>query len=175
MFNSTSKSKLKWLALKNIRLLNYKEDPDAGNQTLNEDDTSQVLSHIFEGSQFYDKPGYEKNETHFLTIHLGLIDRILKNSSFVNKEICRRDNLLSYSQRLSYFMDMLKSYFGSKNYDTFIAIHSGRSNSSKDIEKPLRAYRFISLSALESAFNNSKFQLTQLLYNTAYLGNNEDY
>jgi len=66
---------------------------------------------------------------------------------------------------------MIKEYFGGENTESlYIAIHSGRGNYSAELEGPLSTYPFITLSALENAYNNSKYQLTQLLYNTVYIG-----
>ena len=52
----------------------------------------------------------------------------------------------------------------------FISVHSGRGNFSKELEGPLATYPFLSLSAIENAFNNSKYLLAQLFYNTIYIG-----
>ncbi len=65
-------------------------------------------------------------------------------------------------------MLLLKEYFGGEG--VFITIHSGRGNFSAELEGPLAGYPFLTMSSLESAFNNSKFLLTQLLYNTLYIG-----
>jgi hypothetical protein len=67
---------------------------------------------------------------------------------------------------ISHIMNQLKTEFGAK----FIAIHSGRGNFSADLEDELKDYPFISLSALEAAFDNSKYFLSQLFYNTIYYG-----
>ena len=168
LFKTTKvkKNALEWLSLKNIRLLNFDENSDS---TLGANEAA--LSRVFVGNSFNNY----SNETHFLTIHLGLIEKILKNSRIVNAYI---NNLLNLDadqmlenklskDRIEVFMGMLKEYFGE---DAFIAVHSGRGNSlSKDMNEALRLYPFVSLSALENAFNNSKFQLSQLLYNTIYM------
>ena len=65
-------------------------------------------------------------------------------------------------------MQILKEFFDSP--DLYISIHSGRGNFSKELEGPLAPYPFISLSALENAFNNSKYLLAQIFYNTVYIG-----
>ena len=168
LFKTTKmkKNALEWLSLKNIRLLNFDENSDS---TLGTDEP--VFSRVFMGNSFNNL----SNETHFLTVHLGLIEKILKNSRIVNAEINKRlnidkdlmpENKLS-KDRIEAFMGMLKEYFGE---DAYIAVHSGRGNSlSKDVKEALDSYPFVSLSALEIAFNNSKFQLSQLLYNTIYM------
>ena len=66
------------------------------------------------------------------------------------------------------FMSLLRECFGGES--VFISVHSGRGNFSAELEGPLAGYPFITMSSLESAFNNCKFQLTQLLYNTLYIG-----
>lgn len=128
------------------------------------------ISIVFEGNRF--KDGYD--DTHFLSIHLGLIEKILKNSCIVNKIIDSRLHVTdeSYNRldqdRVVEFMAMIKELFGST--DLYVAIHSGRGNFSKELEGPLASYPFISLSALENAFNNSKYLLSQIFYNTIYIG-----
>lgn len=166
LYNSTKESEYPWLGLRNIRILNYDDNSDLTN--------NQSLSTIFIGSSFVDK----KEQTHFLSIHLGLIEKILKNSNHVNTFIDKKlgtdytkiSNLLSY-ERVKEFMNLLRDFFGGNDSDNlFIAVHSGRGNYSKELEGPLCRYPFISLSALENAYKNSKFQLAQLLYNTVYIG-----
>lgn len=166
LYNSTKESDYPWLALRNVRVLNYSDET-----TENVDGS---FATIFKGSDFKDS----RNETHFLSIHLGLIEKILKNSSLVNTlinqrlhlESCNEDKTLA-GNRVDALMDMIKEYFGGENKESlFIAIHSGRGNYSAELEGPLCTYPFITLSALENAYNNSKYQLTQLLYNTVYIG-----
>lgn len=132
---------------------------------------------IFDGSDFKN----HKDETHFLSIHLGLIEKILKNSIVANYLI---DSVLPESQQLDWhqgdhlsdkrvtaFMKILEKIFGWKSKENvFIAINSGRGNFSAELEGPLARYPFITLSALEAVFNNSKFLLSQLFYNTVYIG-----
>lgn len=150
------------------------------------------LSNVFEGNSFRDN----SNSTHFISIHLGLIEKILKNSIWINIEIDKRlnknldwiDGNRLDPDRVSMFMTMLKEHFGwttnencksTENksitseipkIELYSAIHSGRGNYSAELDLPLAKYPFISLSALENAFNNSKFLLSQLFYNTVYLG-----
>lgn len=88
-------------------------------------------------------------EVHFLSIHLGLIEKY-KNSGGVNK-----------------LMSNIKAHFPGVKY---ISIHSGRGNFSADLSKELKGYCFMTLSALEAALNNSKYMLAQLFYNMNYYG-----
>lgn len=166
LYNSTKESEYPWLGLKNIRILNYDDNSDLSN--------NQSLSTLFVGNSFVDK----KDQTHFLSIHLGLIEKILKNSNYVNTLIdnnlgadyTKEPNLLSY-KRVTEFMRLLRDFFGGNDSDNlYIAVHSGRGNYSKELEGPLCTYPFISLSALENAYKNSKYQLAQLLYNTVFIG-----
>lgn len=171
LFNSTNKDEYPWLALKNIRVLNYNDSINEINLNAEEG----AISDIFIGNNFRD----ESNDTHFLTIHLGLIEKILKNSRFVdsliNKKLGRTENSNKLDSlnpvRVKAFMGLLREQFGGNDpKKLYVAIHSGRGNYSAELEGPLSKYPFISLSALESAFNNSKFQLSELLYNTVYIG-----
>lgn len=159
-----------WLALKNIRLLNYNDDFDNKSTSYN-----SVLSSVFKGNKFRNN----RNGTHFLTIHLGLIEKILKNSKYVNSLVDKElpgetqtsnQNRLA-CERVEAFMTLLKRTFSikSKSYPLYIAIHSGRGNYSEELKSPLSQYPYLTLSALENAFNNSKYQLSQLLYNTIYI------
>ena len=166
LYNSTNENEYPWLSLKNIRILNYDEESDQIN--------NKSLSSIFIGNNF----GDYKNYSHFLSIHLGLIEKILKNSCYVNSIIdqklgtdyTKEPNLLSF-ERVKQFMDLLKEFFGENNSCIlYIAVHSGRGNYSKELEGPLCTYPFISLSALENAYKNSKYQLSQLFYNTVFVG-----
>ena len=136
------------LSLKNIRLLNYQDT-----------DTISSFIDLFKGNSFRD----EKDYTHFLSIHLGLVEKIIQSTEFANFV-----GNISMDKRAEKFMSLLRECFGGEN--VFISIHSGRGNFSAELEGPLAGYPFISMSSLESAFNNSKFLLTQLLYNTAYIG-----
>ena len=141
------------------------------------------LSCILQGNNFRNG----KENTLFLSIHLGLIEKMLKNSEWLNCEITNRlasknasarksqkvtDRLSK--ERVEEFMSILKEKFISTdnegNNELFIAIHSGRGNFSKELEGPLKTYPFITLSAIENAFNNSKYLLSQVFYNTVYIG-----
>lgn len=139
------------LACKNIRVLNYKED--CPNASLDD------LMSIFEGNSFKDGT----NKTHFLSIHLGLIEKIVQNDVLFEKITCND----TIEARTEYLMNRIKGVFGK---DAFISVHSGRGNFSKDLSSSLVGYPFIGLASLESAYNNSKYLLSQLFYNTVYIG-----
>lgn len=134
------------------------------------DITNYDISVLFDGNKF--KDGY--NFTHFLSIHLGLIEKIMKNSAIVNRIIDKRLQVADCSyrrldhDRVVEFLKMISELFD--NQDMYVSIHSGRGNFSKELEGPLAPYPFISLSALENAFNNSKYLLSQIFYNTIYIG-----
>lgn len=92
---------------------------------------------------------FEKSEDFdfdFVSIHLGLLDK---------------------GNSMNFQTELLEHYFGKK---PFVSIHSGRGNFSPELEDKLKGYPFLSLSALESAFNNSKYLLSEFLYNTNYYG-----
>lgn len=164
LFNNMKDSKTEVeLSFKNLRILNYNQD------FCKAIDGQSEWGAIFEGNCFRDK----SDCTHFLSIHLGLVEKILKNSKLVNAEIDRRlsvqsDNNTNFldSNRVKCFMTMIKQKFSTP----FIAIHSGRGNFSQELEGPLQSYPFISLSAIESLLSNSKYLLSQLFYNTIYIG-----
>lgn len=167
LFNSAKKSDYPWLSLKNIRLLNIKdcdEVPESGNLS---------ISPIFEGNSFMDN----SDKTHFLSIHLGLLEKILKDSKYVNVVLSRylgdsQDEYTLSEKRVEAFMELLHKQFGYVEIDnaTHFAIHSGRGNYSHELDVSLMKYPFITLSALESVYNNSKYLLAQLFYNTVYIG-----
>lgn len=139
-------------SLKNIRVLNVNIE--------NKSPKDEVLN-LFEGNEFPDKA----NRTHFLSIHLGLIEKIVKSDwgrRYGNNSIIE--------ERVTAFMNELKAIFGEGEENVFISVHSGRGNFSKELEGPLATYPFISLAAIENAFNNSKYLLSQLFYNTIYIG-----
>ena len=174
LFNSTPSKDYGWLSLKNVRVLNYN---DAFDDSLTKDiyGGAGTISSIFVGNRFSDG----RDKTHFLTIHLGLIEKILKNSkyinSLINKELGKEYQENNYYPldpiRVRTFMKLLRTHYSEGiSRNLYIAIHSGRGNYSAELEGPLSKYPFVSLSALENAFNNSKYQLSQLLYNTVYIG-----
>ncbi|MDR1897952.1 MAG: class I SAM-dependent methyltransferase [Prevotellaceae bacterium] len=118
------------------------------------------------------------NEVHFLTIHLGLLEKyrdLILDKLKKCKKLTLNGTKYFYNDAeekeaksaiITHIMNRLQTEFGTK----FIAIHSGRGNFSADLEEDLKDYPFISLSALEAAFDNSKFFLSQLFYNTIYYG-----
>lgn len=174
LFKSTHENDYPWLSLKNIRVLNYYDSFD-DTISLETNNVEYDISKIFIGNTFRDGD----DMTHFLTIHLGLIEKILKNSTYVNNLINKRlgvdkdcEHLRPLdSVRVRTFMQLLREHYSNGNtQNLYVAVHSGRGNYSAELEGPLSKYPFISLSALENAFNNSKYQLCQLLYNTVYIG-----
>lgn len=104
-----------------------------------------------------DKP-FDTKPTTFLSVHLGLIDKIKElllksgenkvNGDAIDKEI----------------VEALKLHFGA----SFVSIHSGRGGF--DIRESLRQYAFQSFSAIENPLYNSKFLLAQQFYNLNYYG-----
>ena len=140
-------------ALKNIRVLNVNIEKEIND--------IENLEDLLEGNKFMD----DNDSTHFLSIHLGLIEKIVK-SDWGRKKYGEDAKL---EDNVTRFMEDLQRIFG-KGKRVFISVHSGRGNFSKELEGPLASYPFISLSAIENAFNNSKYLLTQLFYNTIYIG-----
>lgn len=170
------------LSMQNIRVLNF-DDLDICKQTAKKKASSSLpqnpLVHVSEFPLLYGNaflpigPSAScPNGTHFLTIHLGLIEKILKSDRVNN--ICgeKGDNALS-EERVLKFMNELKNIFSFPHRQLHICIHSGRGNYSSELAGPLKEYPFISLAALESSFNNSKYLLAQLFYNTVYIGKGE--
>lgn len=153
------------LACKNIRVLNYIE-PSVDNMY---EDSINSLVKLFQGNKF----NLGENSTHFLSIHLGIIEKIIKNSNVFNSmkdEFGKEYGEYSEQERTIMFMNLLKKHFGYNKQEVFISIHSGRGNYSAELNGPLSIYPFISMSAIENAFNNSKYLLSQLFYSTIYLG-----
>ena len=189
------------LALKNIRVMNYIEP-----------ESISCIMELFAGNQFNDVNGYyseNPNFSHFVSIHLGLIEKIINSKAFrtfefspiendkvlyggtkvdetgSNKwvttdhngdvhEYTINDNLmincdsLGTEDRAKVFMYYLNKEMG--GVKTHVTVHSGRGNYSKELEGPLDSFPFVSLSSIESAYNNSKMLLSQLFYNTRYVG-----
>lgn len=169
LFNDMSDVKKQFLSLKNIRVLNLKED--------NEDNggffdfvnrfrkPQQEVDTFFVGNNFRDNVG---NATHFLSIHLGMIEKIIKdNSPWIKAFKLEKATL---NERIEKLMTWLKESFKTEKGEIFISIHSGRGNFSPDLDDSLKHYPFISVSAIESAYSNSKYLLAQLFYNTVYIG-----
>lgn len=149
------------LACRNIRVLNYQEPKS----TSKKDDFLK----LFIGNKFH-RGG---NTTHFLSIHLGLVEKIVQESKAFNSmsdESGKRYSEYNLKDRTIKFMDLLKKYFGDKNQKVFISIHSGRGNFSAELDGPLAIYPFIGMTAIENAYSNSKYLLCQLFYSTIYLG-----
>lgn len=161
------------LSMKNIRVLNFlngKESSRKGKCFHKVDG----LPFLF-GNKFFslgpckDMP----NSTHFLSIHLGLIEKLLKSKK-LEPYIGERGNKPLSELRIKNLMSLLESQFGAGiENGVHICVHSGRGNFSKELEGPLKNYPFLSLAALENAFNNSKYLLAQLFYNTIYIGKGE--
>lgn len=87
----------------------------------------------------------------FLSIHLSIIEIITKENNMTASGV----------------MNNLKKFFGETK---FVTIHSGRGNLSAELEKELKDYAFLSLSAIQAAMDDSKYFLSQLLYNNCYIG-----
>lgn len=170
------------LMLKNIRVLNITNIAAKSrkkNTRLNGHRVEELP--FFTGSQYLANGPYadQPNASNFLSIHLGLIEKLLKSKELESEEYCgARGNNPFDENRIVRLMGLLTKTFGilSPNNSAarlHICIHSGRGNFSKELEGPLREYPFISLAALENAFNNSKYLLSQLFYNTIFLGKGE--
>lgn len=170
------------LMLKNIRVLNITNIAAKSrkkNTRLNGHKVEELP--FFTGSQFLANGPYaeQSNASNFLSIHLGLIEKLLKSKELESEEYCgARGNNPFDENRIVRLMGLLTKTFGilSPNNSAVklhICIHSGRGNFSKELEGPLREYPFISLAALENTFNNSKYLLSQLFYNTIFLGKGE--
>lgn len=145
------------LSCKNIRVLNYKEP---------ESQADESIMKLFIGNKF-NRGG---DATHFLSIHLGLVEKIIKDSTFFNSmtdENGEKYSAKSLEARTTALMRLLKECFGPK---VFISVHSGRGNFSAELEGPLSVYPFISMAAIENTYDNSKYLLCQLFYSTIYLG-----
>lgn len=140
-------------SLKNVRVLNVNIEKKSAKK--------DALIDLFEGNSYQDGT----NQTHFLSIHLGLIEKIVKSEW--GKKYGKDADI---EERVTAFMQELMMIFGDSNGEVFISVHSGRGNFSKELEGPLATYPFISLAAIENAFTNSKFLLSQLFYNTIYIG-----
>lgn len=162
------------LSMKNIRVLNYL---NSGEVRKKDKSVLKVRGLPFYGNKFYPMGPCKNspNATHFLSIHLGLIEKLLKSNakSLVSLFGSIEGNPLA-EKRINKLMSLLESTFGkgTKN-GVHICIHSGRGDYSKELEGPLKNYPFISLASLENAFNNSKYLLSQLFYNTIYIGKGE--
>ena len=157
----TLDNKQNFLSLKNIRVLNLSNI--AQDYKKGESETINVKT-LFDGNDFRD----QKDATHFLSIHLGMIEKIVKDESKWVKAFGMESK--STNDRVNLFMKLLKNTFKPEIGEVFISIHSGRGNFSPELDDSLKSYPFISISAIESTYANSKFLLAQLFYNTVYIG-----
>lgn len=144
------------LQLKNIRVLNLRSDIKRATS----------LADVFEGTDFKD----QKNETTFLSIHLGIIEKLLENNGnwFEKGYNGYKRNHECDISRIEYLLIILKIHFGRKGKPLYISIHSGRGNYSYEMESYFKEYPFITLSSLWDAFYDSKYHLTQLFNNNRY-------
>ena len=145
------------LKYKNVRILTLKESTPE-----NTEDGFWMVKQAFNTTDFMD----DYDGTHFLSIHLGMIDKIVKEDSWIDFFGLSKEK--SLSERAKELMSILTDKFRSNKDEIFVAVHSGRGNLSKDLEKSLHSYPYISVSALESVLSNSKFLLAQLFYNLVY-------
>ena len=162
------------LSMKNIRVLNFIDKAKKLKKSNKSFERSVGLPFLY-GNKFLETGPCSKTPeaTHFLSIHLGLVEKLLKAKELEDKIGVRGDNAYS-TERIDKLMNMLREHFGKGIPNgVHISIHSGRGNFSKELEGPLKEYPFISLAALENAFNNSKYLLAQLFYNTIFVGKGE--
>lgn len=167
LYNDMLQNNRGWqLELKNIRVLNLKEN-DGTHESLMKNffnSPSMKVKQLFDGNNFRDG----SDATHFLSIHLGMIEKIVKDdSSWIKTFHLEKANL---DDRVNKLMSWIKDTFKTSKGEVFVSIHSGRGNYSPDLDASLRHYPFISISAIESVYNNAKFLLAQLFYNTVYIG-----
>ena len=156
LFNSMKRdgsSKELEYSLKNIRILSMNLDEKLSQ-------TASIMD-LFEGNAFQNG----SNRTHFLSIHLGLIEKVAKSEWGK-----RYGEEMTIEERVTAFMEEMRKTFGGQDGNVFVSVHSGRGNYSKELDGPLATYPFISLAAIENAFSNSKYLLAQLFYNTIYIG-----
>jgi len=124
----------------------------------------------YENGKIIDLQGEEfvKNENiNFVSIHLGLLDKKDHESELIKEVDATNPEGKGQKSSINIKENILKEYFDEK---TFVSIHSGRGNFSADLEGELKNYPFISLSALEAAFYDCKYFLTQLFKTTNYYG-----
>lgn len=103
----------------------------------------------------------EINKVDFLTIHLGIIEKFVTWYCTT-----RTTEIVDRKMALNECFRRIKA----KYHPKFISIHSGRGNFSPELQEDLKSYPFISLSALEAAFYNCKYFLSELFYNMNYYG-----
>lgn len=153
------------LSLRNIRVLNWIDNKGVHNSP--EFSIVKELP-LFCGNEFRNVGPYSTRpqKTNFLTIHLGLIEEMLKSENTLINDICGASdgNPLS-NERISKLMERIKKVFE----PDYICIHSGRGGLSEEAEKTiLNKYPFLPFSTLESVFNDSKFLLSQMFYSMKY-------
>lgn len=167
LYNDMLQNERGWqLQLKNIRVLNLKESAASPKSLISNyfNSPSMTIDKLFDGNKFRDG----SDATHFLSIHLGMIEKIVKDdSSWIKSFHLEKANL---DERVNRLMSWIKDSFKTSKGEVFVSIHSGRGNYSPDLDASLRRYPFISISAIESVYSNAKFLLAQLFYNTVYIG-----
>ena len=99
------------------------------------------------------------NTTSFLSIHLGLIDKI-------KDYIMNVSNVEDTSGMIidTMIVETIKKFFNAK----FVSIHSGRGGF--DIRESLKQYAFQSFSSIENPLYNSKYLLSQQFHNIMHYG-----
>lgn len=167
LYNDMLQNEREWqLQLKNIRVLNLKENINSPESWISGffNYPGMTIDEFFDGNKFRDG----SDATHFLSIHLGMIEKIVKDdSSWIKTFHLEKANL---DERVNKLMAWIKDSFKTSKGEVFVSIHSGRGNYSPDLDASLRCYPFISISAIESVYSNAKFLLAQLFYNTVYIG-----
>lgn len=168
------------LDLKNIRVLNYFESDTDMKEHVSVAYKEKILKKTgviwseneafelpFYGNEYRKVLGEDSNSScHFLSIHLGIIEKMLNNSQIIeNDKLCgpKGDNALS-KERVYRFMELLKEAFHPK----YMCIHSGRGNLNKEMKEILDKYTLVPFSSLQAMFYDSKFMLSQLFYNIKY-------
>jgi len=152
-----------------IRVLNY------GNQCPDAKNTYKVegFDSLY-GNRFVDNGPYKGNEnrTTFLSIHQGIIEKMLQNTDDpVITSICGdvRDNPFATDRVQKLMKKFEQVFFGDTNQSCpRICIHSGRGKLTKDLNDSLNGYPFINVTTLQGLFEDSKFLLSQLFFNLKY-------
>lgn len=126
------------------------------------------------GNKFIDNGPYkgQKNHTTFLSVHQGIIEKMLQNTNdpFITG-ICGDGGMNPFSaDRVKKLMDKFKQVFFGDSPDSFprICIHSGRGKLTKDLNDSLKGYPFINVTTLQGLYEDSKFLLCQLFYNLKF-------
>lgn len=148
-----------FLDRKGIHVFNL-ETCDNGFQMI--DLSSNICSFSWGNSRFvYDSEnGISAHQNNyvatFLSVHLGLIDKI---RDLISKKYGENGEIVDKK-----IVESLKDFFGAR----FVSVHSGRGGF--DIRESLREYAFINFSSIENPLYNSKYLLSQQFYNTKYHG-----